>query len=144
MPRGADIASADNRLEFAVKFVSLLLSFLLVFTYTTSIPVLAVSTNFSTDSSGKGAVSAQVPVNKIGALLLADATAFLSQQSIEVKSNKSTSGDQPLLTGTLFNAKETGGKVKGLVLFTGGSKFSSLCSKGGTERIKTSSGDVIS
>jgi hypothetical protein len=130
-------------LELFVRSFALLLSFLAIFTYATFLPALAAAT-FSTDATGHGAVQGQVPVNKIGALLLADTIAMISNQTMEVKSNNSSNNGQSLLSGQIFNAQQMpGGGIKGSVIFTAGARLAELCKKGGMERVQTSSGDII-
>jgi hypothetical protein len=130
-------------LELLVRSFALLLSFLALFTYASFLPALAAAT-FSTDATGHGAVQGQVPVNKIGALLLADTIAMISNQTMEVKSNNSSSNTPSLLSGQIFNAQQMpGGGIKGSVIFTAGTKLSQICRRSGMERIQTSTGDII-
>jgi hypothetical protein len=126
-----------------VKFVASLLSLLLVLTYIVRVPAYAASATFSSDPAGHGSVSGQASVNKIGALLLADASAFLSSTTIEVKSNNSSASDQPLLSGQILQATQAGGHIRGIAFFQGGTKFAQMCTKGGVERLSTTGGDVL-
>jgi hypothetical protein len=108
----------------------------------------AATATFRADSTGSGTVNAQVPVNKIGALLLADATAFLSNNNIEVHSKSQDGNDQSVLNGTLFNTRVIGSgasrRLKGIAFFLGGGKLGDLCHKTGREdRVKTMDGQVL-
>jgi len=87
-------------------------------------------------------INTSVPVNKIGTLLLADATAILTSTTIEVTTKGPDGNQQTALKGQLLNATSIGGTIKAIAYFTGGTQFSNLCT-GGPGRIKTASGDVL-
>jgi hypothetical protein len=87
-------------------------------------------------------INTSVPVNKIGTLLLADATAILTSTTIEVTTKGPDGNQQTALKGQLLNATTAGGTIKAIAYFTGGTQFSNLCT-GGPGRVKTASGDVV-
>jgi hypothetical protein len=129
-------------LEHAVKFFALLFSFLFAFMYTSRIPAAALEATVSADVSGRPSVQAKVPVNKIGALLLADASAILSGDSVEISSNHPGTNNQPLLQGQILKAEQAADGIHGIMFFKGGAKLSQLCRKGATERIQTTDGNL--
>jgi hypothetical protein len=113
-----------NSEDAVVRFLGFLLS-LLVVLQLTSFPQIAFAAD-ATYSQSSG-VQAQVPVNKIGALLLVDAVAFLSNESVEVQGKvKGQEGqnNQTLLTGNITDRSITGSgasrTIHGKIRFTGG------------------------
>jgi hypothetical protein len=117
--------------DMVVKILGLFLSFLLVL-QVTCFPQIASAAGVTYTSTGGGGVQAQIPVNKIGALLLVDAVAFLNNDVIEVKGQvKGHEGqNQTLLTGTIMNTSISGSggsrTIHGKVSFSGGASISSL------------------
>jgi len=127
-----------------LKRLAALLALLIAIQYTSCLHALSATATFS----GNGA-QAQVPVSKIGALMLADAVAFLNNDSIEVRSKSSQDSSQNMLQGTVLNTEIRGAgasrHIHGIAFFQSGSSLGGVCKKGGgPERVKTSSGEILS
>jgi hypothetical protein len=125
-----------------VRPIVFLLAVLFATQYTCLLPAYAATATFSAEGA-----QAEVPVNKIGALLLADAAAFINNSTIEVRS-KTQNNNQSLLNGTVFNTEVRGAgasrHIHGMAFFQGGSSIGGLCKKGSApERVRTSSGEIL-
>jgi len=129
-----------------VRLIALIL--ILVFAIETTLYSPAAYAATATFNSGDSTAQAQIPVNKIGALLLADATAFLNGSMIEVKGKAPDNTDQTLLSGTAFNTHIVGSgsnrAIRGTAIFQGGFSFASLTRAGDKPaRVQTTSGEII-
>ena len=132
-----------------VRLLGLLLGLLVFVQYALLPPAaLAAGNAYTPDATISGDVKAEAPVNKIGALLLADATAFLNSGTMEVHGKGPEGSNQTLLTGTVLNEQVNGTGanriIRGICYFTGGTSLSALCTKSGrADRVKTTNGDVL-
>ncbi len=95
-----------------------------------------------------GAVDGEVPVNKVGDLLLTDAAAIIKGNVIDVESKDIATGvKKTVLSGVVFNTKVSGSgvqaKVQGYVYFRQGSGISTLDDVDCEEMIDIEDGGVV-
>jgi hypothetical protein len=136
-----------DKAGIGVKLLSLIMSFMVVAQFTCfTAPAFAADVSYT--PGGAGGVKGQVPVNKIGSLLLADAVALLNNNTIEVKGKtKSNSDSKTLLSGAIFKLDVSGGShptIHGMAHFTGGESYGTVCKQGGQDLIDTNDGGSIS
>lgn len=131
-----------------MKFIALTLAIVFGIQSTCWIPSAdAAVATFTTNAAGPPSAQAEVPVNKIGALLLADATAFLNGNNIEVRAKKPDDTIETLLKGTALNTAIVGSganrRITGIAFFQSGSSFAGLSRKPERpDKIQTASGDI--
>lgn len=100
-------------MRFLALFMGVLLTFQLSFC---PIALAAVQVNATND----GGVQAQVPVNKIGALLLADGLAIMSGTTIAITAKGPDGTPQSQLQGNLFKVTQVGNTISGYAFFNAG------------------------
>lgn len=126
-----------------MKVIPLLLSLLLVIQYTCWLPSFAAQASFDTST---GAIKTQVPVNKVGTLLLADATAILTATAITITAVGTSGASETVLQGQILNPQTTGTgstrTIQGIANFDQGTRLDEL-GKVGKTKVKTNSGEVL-
>jgi len=96
-------------------------------------------------SFGGNVVSGQAPVNKVGALLLADGLAVMSANAIEIQGKGPNGPKQTQLKGKIFKISQTANGVKAHVYFDQGPGLSALDSVNcNDEYVKMTDGTKVS
>jgi hypothetical protein len=94
-----------------------------------------------------GGVQAKAPVNKIGALVLADGLAIMSGATIEVVSKGPDGTQHSQLKGKLFKSEQIGtgvdGVISGFAWFTDGPGLSFLDKGSCSEQVDLNNGDKV-
>jgi hypothetical protein len=114
-----------------MRLLSVVLSLVLFLQMTCWLPA---SDAAATYDPANGVKAEGVPVNKIGALLLADAVAFLNNDTIQVQTKGPNNTTQNVLTGKISDVTVSGSgasaTVHGTCVFDGGTRVSEACPKG--------------
>lgn len=130
-----------------MKFLASLLSILILVQCTFAPSASAFGSSYTPDDS-PAEIKATAPVNKIGALLLADATVFLSNATLEVHGKGPDNADKTLLSGPVLNMQVTGTEpnrtIRGICYFTAGLSLNAICVKADhPDRVKTTDDQIL-
>jgi hypothetical protein len=106
-----------------VKLLALLMGILLSVQLTIC-PIADAAAAMSVTSNG--GVQGQLPVNKIGALLLADGVAIMNGDNIQVQGKDHDGKSQTQLSGHVFKVSQAGSVISGFAYFEDGLGLASL------------------